>query len=50
MRPGHKRGDRAVRAYKEVSWLSVTAALPRNTGTSITTPSQGSAGSARNGR
>lgn len=36
----HERnhGDGAVQAIKEVLWPSATAALPRNTGTSITTP------------
>ena len=38
------------RPSKEVLWPSVTAALPRSTGTSTTTPSRGSTGSARNGR
>jgi hypothetical protein len=42
MRPGHKpRRCEPSRPSKEVSWPSVTAALPRNTGTSITIPVSG---------
>ena len=39
-----------IRASKEVSWPSVTAALQRNTVTSTTTPRRNSRSNARNGR
>jgi len=47
----HAKVTESSRPSKEVSWPSVTAALPRNTGTSTTTlASRELTGSARNGR